>query len=448
MMSVVRAPWIWTRASLVVLVAAASLSAVDAGADEHAGEHGTFSVSVTGGTIRISYTPDPARVQCSAIYLIQTCRLTDQNGAAIDPADVGKKFEHLGDDVSEDSTWVDHLASEADPYYNGGDDLKDKESKGSTEGPTPKPTKMSDGPSIGNRSFPPGVTTINACFEVCAVCDADGRVLDCTTWCYSRQKGRDPGVISEGPGPAVPPTGSFLAALAVFADTHAGGCPEARAESRRGENNLMAAWYSNEPREPVDGQPTRVDFRVVNMAGQPVANVEWQATDLNGLRTLGSGVLGSIDYFSYATVSFYVPPLAAAQLPDVVVLRVDAGGAIPEFDETDNSDTVILDDTPVSVDESPAVVVAAQAPSAKPSPSFGKTTISFALLNAGEVRVAVFTADGRRVRNLLHGKRGPGVHAVEWDGMDERGLRLPRGLYLVRIEQPRGAATVKVISLR
>jgi hypothetical protein len=41
---------------------------------------------------------------------------------------------------------------------------------------------------------------------------------------------------------------------------------------------------------------------------------------------------------------------------------------------------------------------------------------------------------GRRVRGLLDAaERAPGVYEVAWDGTDERGVRMGRGVYLVRV---------------
>jgi flagellar hook assembly protein FlgD len=41
----------------------------------------------------------------------------------------------------------------------------------------------------------------------------------------------------------------------------------------------------------------------------------------------------------------------------------------------------------------------------------------------------VFDAAGRRVAVLDQGARGPGRHAVRWDGRDEAGRRAPAGVY-------------------
>ena len=63
-------------------------------AGDHAGNNGSFSVDVLKTPydrdyVSIEYTPDPAKVlDCKAIYLVQTVRAKDQNGAVIQPKDL------------------------------------------------------------------------------------------------------------------------------------------------------------------------------------------------------------------------------------------------------------------------------------------------------------------------------------------------------------------------
>jgi flagellar hook assembly protein FlgD len=47
--------------------------------------------------------------------------------------------------------------------------------------------------------------------------------------------------------------------------------------------------------------------------------------------------------------------------------------------------------------------------------------------------LAMFTAAGARVRTLAAGLWPAGSHIVNWNGQDERGGRLPAGLYFVRL---------------
>jgi len=71
---------------------------------------------------------------------------------------------------------------------------------------------------------------------------------------------------------------------------------------------------------------------------------------------------------------------------------------------------------------------------AAPNPFNPMTTVRFDLPRAGEVRLAVYRLDGKRVRTLVHERRDGGRHAVVWDGRDGTGREAPSGVYVARLE--------------
>jgi len=80
-----------------------------------------------------------------------------------------------------------------------------------------------------------------------------------------------------------------------------------------------------------------------------------------------------------------------------------------------------------------------------PNPSAKLSRISFALLDAGPVHLAIFDASGRQVATLLDGYEHAGPRAVAWDGRDSGGRLLPAGVYLGRLLTPSGAFTTKIV---
>jgi hypothetical protein len=76
-----------------------------------------------------------------------------------------------------------------------------------------------------------------------------------------------------------------------------------------------------------------------------------------------------------------------------------------------------------------------------PSPFRKTATLSYRLSRAGVVDLAVYTADGRRVRDLATGYRPEGQYRLHWDGDDALGNRLPSGVYFVRF---RGAGMTQM----
>ena len=69
-----------------------------------------------------------------------------------------------------------------------------------------------------------------------------------------------------------------------------------------------------------------------------------------------------------------------------------------------------------------------------PNPFNPRTVIRFATDRASSPALDIFDMRGRRVRTLLSGKVLPAdEHRVVWDGTDDRGRRLPSGIYLYRL---------------
>ncbi|GJM43248.1 MAG: hypothetical protein DHS20C21_00900 [Gemmatimonadota bacterium] len=70
----------------------------------------------------------------------------------------------------------------------------------------------------------------------------------------------------------------------------------------------------------------------------------------------------------------------------------------------------------------------------RPNPGTTHTTIGFHLERRGNARVAIFDLQGRLVTILTDGLRGPGEHALEWHGLDDRGVPAAAGVYVYRLD--------------
>jgi hypothetical protein len=63
----------------------------------------------------------------------------------------------------------------------------------------------------------------------------------------------------------------------------------------------------------------------------------------------------------------------------------------------------------------------------------GGASVSYNLSRDADVAVYVTSLNGRRIRELPAGSRGPGIGTATWDGRDSQGRKAPRGLYVFEV---------------
>jgi len=85
---------------------------------------------------------------------------------------------------------------------------------------------------------------------------------------------------------------------------------------------------------------------------------------------------------------------------------------------------------------------------AEPTPFKHQTRISFSLSQEGPVSLSVFNLLGARVKTLISGTRPAGSHSVVWDGRDNRGARVPGGVYFFELKTPYKTLTTRTVVVR
>jgi hypothetical protein len=83
-----------------------------------------------------------------------------------------------------------------------------------------------------------------------------------------------------------------------------------------------------------------------------------------------------------------------------------------------------------------------------PNPFAMGTSVNYELAQYGSIDLTVHDVSGRLVRRLESGPRQRGVHAVHWDGTDNRGHVLPAGVYFVRFSAGDKASTGRLTLVR
>jgi hypothetical protein len=69
----------------------------------------------------------------------------------------------------------------------------------------------------------------------------------------------------------------------------------------------------------------------------------------------------------------------------------------------------------------------------RPNPFNPRVEIRYLLADRGSVVLAVFDLRGRLVRTLQNELLTAGEHALEWDGLDDRGRPVASGSYMLRL---------------
>jgi len=86
----------------------------------------------------------------------------------------------------------------------------------------------------------------------------------------------------------------------------------------------------------------------------------------------------------------------------------------------------------------------------RPNPARGIARFAFSLPGpgAGQVRLAVYSVSGRRVRTLVEGRVEPGPHQVTWNLNDDSGRPIAPGLYFTALDWEGRRLTQKFATMR
>jgi hypothetical protein len=79
-----------------------------------------------------------------------------------------------------------------------------------------------------------------------------------------------------------------------------------------------------------------------------------------------------------------------------------------------------------------------------PNPAVGSVTLRYTLSRDATVKLGVFDAAGRRVRELAVGAEAAGEHVTRWDLRDEAGQGVGAGVFFARLEAEEQVLTRKV----
>jgi hypothetical protein len=104
--------------------------------------------------------------------------------------------------------------------------------------------------------------------------------------------------------------------------------------------------------------------------------------------------------------------------------------------------------TGTGIDDTPGITGTPGIKGAFPNPFNPTVTVAYENDFRQEVRITIYDVQGRRVRELYRGVKGPGAHKITWDATDGGGTRVASGLYFVEVQSDVWRDHRKVILLK
>lgn len=83
-----------------------------------------------------------------------------------------------------------------------------------------------------------------------------------------------------------------------------------------------------------------------------------------------------------------------------------------------------------------------------PNPFSRETTLRLRMARPGHVKLTVVDPSGRTLRRLAQREFPAGYAQLRWDGRDDRGGRVPSGVYFIRLQTSEGVRTRRVLVAR
>jgi len=82
------------------------------------------------------------------------------------------------------------------------------------------------------------------------------------------------------------------------------------------------------------------------------------------------------------------------------------------------------------------------------NPFAGSARFGYQTVKPGNVSVAVYDLQGKRIKSLFAGDVASGAHAREWDGRTVQGKKAPAGIYIVRLEADGFSRSLRAVLTR
>jgi len=205
------------------------------------------------------------------------------------------------------------------------------------------------------------------------------------------------------------------------------------------------------------------DASAVNLTGYltPMQNVETEF-----LATFGNAGSVSCNAFTgylmrgeetLATISVpYMQPggfniLSIPWTPDTTgVMQLHLKAVLPADPDSlnDLSYPLTIDVQPYVGNDDQIVSPAFGALSCYPNPFTDETTISYSVKAAAPVRLEIFNLKGQKLTSIFTGNKTQGSYTATWNGTNDKGRAVSKGVYLCKLSSDKGNLIKKLILLK
>lgn len=142
-----------------------------------------------------------------------------------------------------------------------------------------------------------------------------------------------------------------------------------------------------------------------------------------------------------------IPKLLLAQTDSMIVEL--ANGTLKTYSvDAINQLTFSKEPTAVEIEKLNAIVRAFALKQNYPNPFNPTTTIEYEIPQAGNVEVAIYDVNGRKVRELEKSMHNAGSYRVVWDSRDNAGRTVASGTYFYRVQYNDSQLVNKLVLLK
>ena len=164
------------------------------------------------------------------------------------------------------------------------------------------------------------------------------------------------------------------------------------------------------------------------------------------------------DDFTWLTVSPYKgTSVAIGNLNDSISVQIGVYGTDDNF--TIAEDIVIASDyseltvqigvgVEVAIDESGLTPFEFALHQNYPNPFNPETNIQFDVAENSDVNVSIFNIMGQKVATLVNGNMDAGIYHIKWNGLSDKGITLPSGMYFYKMKSSEYQSVKKLVLVK